>query len=175
MKTMRAMDSNKKKVMDRRVKEHQKVFRPRNKDVNAMKAMIPLRALIKEAKKELDAKKVLRPSNKDANAMKAMKVTMKAMKRRVSRPELHKALIRDIKWTLLKTNTVCKARKAQGLATKIFGALRWKPPDTNPPKEKGVFWKCWNMQYPSDGKKHKLIGLWIDLKNKSVNEKWHRK
>ena len=33
------MDSNKKKVMDRRVKEHQKVFRPRNKDVNAMKAM----------------------------------------------------------------------------------------------------------------------------------------
>ena len=139
------MDSNnKKKVMEvnRRVKEHQKVFRPRNKDVNAMKAM---------------------------------KVTMKAMKRRVSRPELHKALIRDIKWTLLKTNTVCKARKAQGLATKIFGALRLKPPDTNPPKEKGVFWKCWNMQYPSDGKKHKLIGLWIDLKNKSVNEKWHRK
>ena len=135
------MDSNKKKVMEvnRRVKEHQKVFRPRNKDVNAMK------------------------------------VTMKAMKRRVSRPELHKALIRDIKWTLLKTNTVCKARKAQGLATKIFGALRLKPPDTNPPKEKGVFWKCWNMQYPSDGKKHKLIGLWIDLKNKSVNEKWHRK
>ena len=59
MKTMRAMDSNKKKVMDRRVKEHQKVFRPRNKDVNAMKAM---------------------------------KVTMKAMKLRVSRPELHKAL-----------------------------------------------------------------------------------
>ena len=55
------MDSNKKKVMEvnRRVKEHQKVFRPRNKDVNAMKAM---------------------------------KVTMKAMKRRVSRPELHKAL-----------------------------------------------------------------------------------
>ena len=40
MKTMKgAMDSNKKKVMDRRVKEHQKVFRPRNKDVNAMKAM----------------------------------------------------------------------------------------------------------------------------------------
>ena len=142
MKTMKgAMDSNKKKVMEvnRRVKEHQKVFRPRNKDVNAMK------------------------------------VTMKAMKRRVSRPELHKALIRDIKWTLLKTNTICKARKAQGLATKIFGALRLKPPDTNPPKEKGVFWKCWNMQYPSDGKKHKLIGLWIDLKNKSVNEKWHRK
>ena len=56
---MRAMDSNKKKVMDRRVKEHQKVFRPRNKDVNAMKAM---------------------------------KVTMKAMKLRVSRPDLHKAL-----------------------------------------------------------------------------------
>ena len=83
MKTMKgAMDSNKKKVMEvnRRVKEHQKVFRPRNKDVNAMKAM---------------------------------KVTMKAMKRRVSRPELHKALIRDIKWTLLKTNTVCKARKAR--------------------------------------------------------------
>ena len=149
MKTMKgAMDSNKKKVMDRRVKEHQKVFRPRNKDVNAMKAM---------------------------------KVTMKAMKRRVGRPrvrrppELHKALIRDIKWTLLKTNTVCKARKAQGLATKIFGALRLKPPDTNPPKEKGVFWKCWKMQYPSDGKQYKLSGLWIDLKNNSVNEKWHRK
>ena len=75
---------------------------------------------------------------------------------------------------LLKAK-VCKARKAQTLATKIFDALRLKPPDTNPPKEKGVFWKCWNMQYPSDGKKHKLIGLWIDLKNKSVNEKWHRK
>ena len=54
------MDSNKKKVMEvnRRVKEHQKVFRPRNKDVNAMKAM---------------------------------KVTMKAMKLRVSR-DLSKAL-----------------------------------------------------------------------------------
>ena len=74
------MDSNKKKVMEvnRRVKEHQKVFRPRNKDVNAMK------------------------------------VTMKAMKLRVSRPELHKALmqriIQDAK--LLKTNTGRKARKA---------------------------------------------------------------
>ena len=112
-------------------------------------------------------KSLLKDAKKDLNAMKAMKVTMKAMKRRVSRPELHKALIRDIKWTLLKTNTVCKARKAQGLATKIFGALL---------KPTGVFWKCWNiMQYPSDGKKHKLIGLWIDLKNKSVNEKWHRK
>ena len=123
--------------------------------------MKTLKALLK------DAKKVFRPSNKDVNAMKVVKVTMKAMKRRVSRPELHKALIRDIKWTLLKTNTVCKARKAQGLATKIFGALL---------KPTGVFWKRWNiMQYPSDGKKHKLIGLWIDLKNKSVNEKWHRK
>ena len=139
---MRAMDSNKKKVMDRRVKEHQKVFRPRNKDVNAMKAM---------------------------------KVTMKAMKLRVSGSELHKALTKYIKFTLLKTNTVCKARKAQSLATKIFGALGLKPQYTNPTKEKGVFWKCWTMQFPQDGKKHKLIGLWIDLKNKSVNEKWHRK
>ena len=55
------MDSNKKKVMkvNRREKEHRPRARPRNKDVNAMKAM---------------------------------KVTMKAMKRRVSRSELHKAL-----------------------------------------------------------------------------------
>ena len=73
--------------------------------------MKTLKALLKDAKKDLDAKKVLRPSNKDANAMKAMKVTMKAMKRRVSRPELHNGLIRDIKWTLLKTNTVCKPAK----------------------------------------------------------------
>ena len=55
------MDSNKKKLMkvNRRETEHQPRARPRNKDVNAMKAM---------------------------------KVTMKAMKLRVSRPELHKAL-----------------------------------------------------------------------------------
>ena len=104
------MDSNTKKVMDRRVKEHQKVFRPRNKDVNAMKAM---------------------------------KVTMKAMKRRVSRSELHKALIKYIKFMFLKTN------------------MQY-PSDIL-------------VQYPSDAKQYKLSGLWIDLKNKSVNEKWHRK
>ena len=106
--------------------------------------------------------------------MKAMKVTMKAMKLRVSRSELHKALIKDIKFTLLKTNTVCYASKAQTLATKFFDAIsdvRY----TNPGKEKGVTWKCWNMQYPSDGKQYKLSGLWIDLKDNSVNEKWHRK
>ena len=37
-------------------------------------------------------KSLLKDAKKDLNAMKAMKVTMKAMKRRVSRPELHKAL-----------------------------------------------------------------------------------
>ena len=105
------MDSNKKKVIDRRVKEHQKVFRPRNKDVNAMKAM---------------------------------KVTMKAMKLRVSRPELHKALIKYIKFTYLKTNMQYPSELL--------------------------------MQYPSvDVKQYELSGLWIDLKNNSVNEKWHRK
>ena len=74
-----------------------------------------------------DAK--IRASNKDVNAMKAMKVTMKAMKRRVSRPELHKkALIKDIKLLLLKINTEGKARKAQSLATQIFGVLRLNEP-----------------------------------------------
>ena len=125
---MRAMDSNKKKVMDRRVKEHQKVFRPRNKDVNAMKAM---------------------------------KVTMKAMKLRVSRPELHKALIKDIKFTLLKTNTECKARKAQSLATKIFGALRLNEPR-----------RAKNFRSVLEVLENEVSQ---SVKNNSVNEKWHRK
>ena len=107
---MRAMDSNKKKVMDRRVKEHQKVFRPRNKDVNAMKAM---------------------------------KVTMLSQKMPVSRSELHKALIQYIKFAYLKTN------------------MQY-PSDIL-------------VHYPSDAKQYELSGLWIDLKNNSVNEKWHRK
>ena len=100
-----------------------------------------------------------------------MRVMMKAMKLRVSRSELYKALKNDIMRALLKAK-VCKARKAQTLATKIFDALKLKPPDTNPGKEKGVTWKCWKMQYPSDGKQYKLSGLRIDLKNNSVNEKW---
>ena len=99
--------------------------------------MKTLKALLK------DAKKVFRPSNKDVNAMKAMKVTMKAMKRRVSRSELHKALIKYIKFMFLKTN------------------MQY-PSDIL-------------VQYPSDAKQYKLSGLWIDLKNNSVNEKWHRK
>ena len=125
------MDSNKKKVMEvnRRVKEHQKVFRPRNKDVNAMKAM---------------------------------KVTMKAMKLRVSRPELHKALIKDIKFTLLKTNTECKARKAQSLATKIFGALRLNDEPRRAKNFRSVLEVLENEVSQS-------------VKNNSVNEKWHRK
>ena len=125
------MDSNKKKVMEvnRRVKEHQKVFRPRNKDVNAMKAM---------------------------------KVTMKAMKLRVSGSELHKALTKYIKFTLLKTNTECKARKAQSLATKIFGALRLNDEPRRAKNFRSVLEVLENEVSQS-------------VKNNSVNEKWHRK
>ena len=93
--------------------------------------------------------------------MKAMKVTMKAMKLRVSRPELHKALIKDIKFTLLKTNTECKARKAQSLATKIFGALR-----LNEPRRAINFRSVLEVLD---------VGVCQSVKNNSVNEKWHRK
>ena len=106
-------------------------------------------------------KSLLKDAKKDLNAMKAMKVTMKAMKRRVSRPELHKALIKDIKFTLLKTNTVCKARKAQGLATKIFGALR-----LNEPQRAKIFRSVLEVLENEVSQ---------SVKNNSVNEKWHRK
>ena len=74
---------------------------------------------------------------------------------------------------LLKAK-VCKARKAQTLATKIFDALRLKPPNSNTEKEQGVKWKTWNVQYRSDGKRYKLSGLWIDLIKNNVNEKWQQ-
>ena len=63
-----------------------------------------------------------------------MKVTMKAMKLRVSGSELYKALKKALIQRTLLEAKVCKARKAQTLATKIFDALRLKPPDTNPEK-----------------------------------------
>ena len=96
--------------------------------------------VMKVNRREKEHQPRARPRNKDVNAM---KVTMKAMKLRVSRSELHKALIKYIKFTYLKTN------------------MQY-PSDIL-------------MQYPSDAKQYKLSGLWIDLKNNSVNEKWHRK
>ena len=111
--------------------------------------------------REKEHQRRARPRNKDVNAMKAMKVTMKARKLRVSRPELHKALIKDIKLTLLKTNTECKARKAQSLATKIFGAPRRNEP------LRAIFFRSVLEVLENEVSQ--------SVKNNSVNEKWHRK
>ena len=114
--------------------------------------------LMKVNRREKEHQPRARPRNKDVNAM---KVTMKAMKLRVSRSELHKALIKDIKFTLLKTNTECKARKAQSLATKIFGALRLNEPQ-----------RAKNFRSVLDVLENEVSQ---SVKNNSVNEKWHRK
>ena len=107
--------------------------------------------------------------------MKAMKVTMKAMKLRISTLAVYKLQTRHIIARMRLEARVCTPRKAVTLATKIVGVLNLFVPKSETEKEQGVKWKTWNVQYRSDGKRYKLSGLWIDLKNNSVNEKWHRK
>ena len=128
--------------------------------------MKTLKALLKDAK--------IRASNKDVNAMKAMKVTMKAIKLRISTLAVYKLQKRHIIARELLEARVCSPRKAVTLATKIVDALRLFVPNSQKEKEQGVKWKTWNVQYRSDSKRYKFSDLWIDLIKNNVNEKWQQ-